>query len=70
MNDIKGDDPKITLYYHKKHDNERIQIYEDERGYIYLKDGHFYRGFYIDENGHLESRCVSHLETKVKLIRR
>lgn len=61
LESIKGSDPKITLYRILRSVGESIQIYEDDDGNNFIRDGNFYRRFRIDDQGHLHSEHECHL---------
>ena len=49
------DEDGITLYRRLRSVDEKIQLYEDADGKMFIKTGNFYREIEIDADGHLET---------------
>ena len=52
---LKSDDPQITLYQRLRSVGETIQLYEDADEKLFIRIGNFFREIEIDDNGHLKS---------------
>ena len=65
---LKGEDPKITLYRLLRSVGEIIQLYEDADGKTFIKVNNFFREIEIDEDGHLGSMLGrNYLERNVRV---
>ena len=64
---LKGDDPKVTLYKRLRSVGETIQFYEDDKERTYIKIGHFFCEIEVDDDGHLKVMLgEKHLEKNVR----
>ena len=65
---LKGDDPKVTLYKRLRSVGETIQFYEDDKERTYIKIGHFFCEIEVDDDGHLKVMLgEKHLEKNVRV---